>query len=139
MNSFYLEAKAEILKKIVVFLVETMTPKSPFEINWPLDDLYGQCGHWCNSVGLTYSHGWFFIEQLRLYIFLHVSQFLLRLCTLAIWSESAVKRRKKINCKSSNLIQLNLHETDLSFQYLSIIPVFMKICTDLSVNLCKYL
>ena len=100
-------------------MVETMTAKSPFEINWPLDDLYGQCGHWCNSVGSTYSIGWFFIEQLGLYIFLHVLQLVLRLCTLAIWSESAVKRRKKINCNSSNLIQLNLHETDLLVRYLS--------------------
>ena len=29
--------RAEILKEIsLVFLVETMTPKRPFEINWPL-------------------------------------------------------------------------------------------------------
>ena len=34
----FLEARAEILKKkIVGFLVETMTPKGHFEINWPLD------------------------------------------------------------------------------------------------------
>ena len=32
----FLEARAEILKKIVGFLVETITTKSPFEINWPL-------------------------------------------------------------------------------------------------------
>ena len=32
----FLEARAEILKKIVGFLVQTMTPKSPFEINWPV-------------------------------------------------------------------------------------------------------
>ena len=33
----FLEARAEILKKIVGFLVETMTPKEHFEINWPLE------------------------------------------------------------------------------------------------------
>ena len=43
-NSFFefdlfLEASAEILNKIVGVLVQTMTPKSPFEINWPLMEL----------------------------------------------------------------------------------------------------
>ena len=33
-----LSARAEILKKnLVGFFVQTMTPKSPFEINWPLE------------------------------------------------------------------------------------------------------
>ena len=32
-----LEARAKILKKFVAFLVETMTSKSPSEINWPLN------------------------------------------------------------------------------------------------------
>ena len=32
-----LEARAEILKKIVGILVEMMTPKGNFEINWPLN------------------------------------------------------------------------------------------------------
>ena len=31
-----LEAKAEVLKNIVDFLVETLTPKGHLEINWPL-------------------------------------------------------------------------------------------------------
>ena len=36
-SDLYLEARAEILKKnLVGCLVQTMTPKSPFEINWPL-------------------------------------------------------------------------------------------------------
>ena len=35
-SSLFLEARAEILKKIVGFLVATMTSKSAFEINWPL-------------------------------------------------------------------------------------------------------
>ena len=34
----FLEASAEILNKIVGFLVQTMTPKRPFEINWPLSE-----------------------------------------------------------------------------------------------------
>ena len=32
----FVEARADILKKIHGILVQTMTPKSPFEINWPL-------------------------------------------------------------------------------------------------------
>ena len=36
-SDLFLETRAEILKKIfIVFLVQTMTSKSPFEINWPL-------------------------------------------------------------------------------------------------------
>ena len=35
-SNLFLEARDEILKKIVGFSVETMTSKSPFEINWPL-------------------------------------------------------------------------------------------------------
>ena len=35
-SNLFLEARAEILKKIVGFGVQTLTPKSPFEINWPL-------------------------------------------------------------------------------------------------------
>ena len=40
----FLETRAEILKKIVGFLVQTMTSKSIFEINWHLDPefVFGQ-------------------------------------------------------------------------------------------------
>ena len=32
----FLEARAEVIREICWFLVQTMTSKSPFEINWPL-------------------------------------------------------------------------------------------------------
>ena len=53
--------------------------------------LYGHCGHWWNSVGSPYSLGWLFIEHLDMYFILHDPQYVLRLCTSAIWFESTAK------------------------------------------------
>ena len=45
--NLFLETRAEILlKKLRCFLVQTMTPKSPFEINWHLNELYPI---WCKN------------------------------------------------------------------------------------------
>ena len=54
-----LEVRAKILKKAIVFLVEMMTSKSPFEINWPLgmrgDKIwYGRT--WTTAVVLRYDY-----------------------------------------------------------------------------------
>ena len=44
----FLEASAEILKKFVGVLVETMTPKSTFEINWPLMPIWRASSPFCS-------------------------------------------------------------------------------------------
>ena len=60
----FLEARAEILKKIVGILVETMTPKGHFKINWPLG----------NSENKFLHYGPRLVNELKVEMFLALNQ-----------------------------------------------------------------